>query len=26
MDYLKIDSADIVGYSMGGSVAYEFAI
>lgn len=26
MDYLKIDSADIVGYSMGGSVAYQFAI
>ena len=26
MDYLKIDSADMVGYSMGGSVAYEFAI
>ena len=26
MDYLKIDSADVIGYSMGGSVAYEFAI
>ena len=26
MDYLKIDSADIVGYSMGGSVAYQFTI
>jgi pimeloyl-ACP methyl ester carboxylesterase len=26
MDYLKIDSADIVGYSFGGSVAYQFAI
>ena len=26
MDYLKIDSADVVGYSMGGSVAYEFAV
>ncbi len=26
MDYLKIDRADITGYSMGGSVAYEFAI
>jgi len=26
MNYLKIDSADIVGYSMGGSVAYKFAI
>ncbi len=26
MDYLKVDSADVVGYSMGGSVAYEFAI
>jgi pimeloyl-ACP methyl ester carboxylesterase len=25
MNYLKIDSADIVGYSMGGSVAYQFA-
>src|SRR5690606_25544765 len=24
MDYLKIDSADVVGYSMGGSVAYQF--
>jgi len=26
MDYLKVDSADIAGYSMGGAVAYEFAI
>ncbi len=26
LDYLKIDSADVVGYSMGGSVAYQFAI
>lgn len=26
MDYLKIDSADVVGYSMGGSVAYQFAV
>lgn len=26
MDYLKIDSADVAGYSMGGSVAYAFAI
>ncbi|MBL4677942.1 MAG: alpha/beta hydrolase [Mucilaginibacter sp.] len=26
MDYLKVDSADIAGYSMGGSVAYQFAI
>lgn len=26
MDYLKIDSADVVGYSFGGSVAYRFAI
>lgn len=26
MDYLKIDSADIIGYSFGGSVAYQFAI
>lgn len=26
MDYLKIDSADIVGYSFGGAVAYQFAI
>lgn len=26
MDYLKIESADVVGYSMGGSVAYQFAI
>jgi len=26
MDYLKIDSADIAGYSMGGSIAYQFAV
>lgn len=26
MDYLKIDSADLVGYSFGGTVAYQFAI
>jgi pimeloyl-ACP methyl ester carboxylesterase len=26
MDQLKIDSADIAGYSMGGCVAYKFAI
>ncbi|WP_341908433.1 alpha/beta hydrolase [Fluviicola taffensis] len=26
MDYLKVDSADIVGYSFGGSVAYQLAI
>lgn len=26
MNYLKVDSADIAGYSMGGSVAYQFAI
>jgi pimeloyl-ACP methyl ester carboxylesterase len=26
MDHLKVDSADVVGYSMGGSVAYQLAI
>lgn len=26
LDYLRIDSADVAGYSMGGSVAYQFAI
>jgi len=26
MDYLNIDSADIAGYSMGGSIAYQFAV
>lgn len=26
MDHLKIDSADVVGYSFGGTVAYQFAI
>ena len=26
MTYLKVDSADVVGYSMGGSVAYQLAI
>ncbi|WP_343524147.1 alpha/beta hydrolase [Pedobacter sp.] len=26
MDYLKVDSADVAGYSFGGAIAYEFAI
>jgi len=26
MDHLKIDSADLVGFSFGGQVAYQFAI
>lgn len=26
MNYLKVDSADVVGYSMGGYVAYQLAI
>ncbi|MGV3706766.1 MAG: alpha/beta fold hydrolase [Arcticibacter sp.] len=26
MDYLNIESADVVGYSFGGSVAYQFAV
>jgi pimeloyl-ACP methyl ester carboxylesterase len=26
MDYLKIDSADVAGFSMGGTVAYQFAV
>lgn len=26
MDFLKIDSADVAGYSFGGQVAYQFAI
>lgn len=26
MDYIKIESADVVGFSMGGSVAYQFAV
>ncbi|MCB0777833.1 MAG: alpha/beta hydrolase [Chitinophagaceae bacterium] len=26
MDYLEIDSADVAGYSMGGSIAYQFAV
>jgi pimeloyl-ACP methyl ester carboxylesterase len=26
MDYLKLDSADVGGFSMGGSVAYQFAL
>ncbi len=26
MDYLKIDSADVAGFSFGGAVAYKFAI
>ncbi|MES2330044.1 MAG: alpha/beta hydrolase [Bacteroidota bacterium] len=25
MNYLKVDSADVAGFSMGGSVAYQFA-
>lgn len=25
LDYLKIDSADVAGFSMGGSIAYQFA-
>lgn len=26
MDFLKVDSADVAGYSMGAAVAYQFAI
>ena len=26
LDYLKIDNADVMGYSFGGQVAYQFAI
>jgi pimeloyl-ACP methyl ester carboxylesterase len=26
MNFLKVDSADVAGYSMGGSVAYQFTI
>lgn len=26
MDYLKVDSADVVGYSMGGSVTYQLLV
>ncbi|NBA88310.1 alpha/beta fold hydrolase [Emticicia sp. CRIBPO] len=26
MNYLKVDSADVAEYSMGGSIAYQFAI
>lgn len=26
IDYLKIDSTDVAGYSMGGSIAYQFAV
>ena len=26
MNYLNIDNADVAGYSMGGSVAYQFAV
>src|SRR5215831_314069 len=26
MDFLKIDSANVAGFSMGGSVAYQFAV
>jgi pimeloyl-ACP methyl ester carboxylesterase len=26
MNHLKVDSADVAGYSMGGTVAYQFAI
>jgi pimeloyl-ACP methyl ester carboxylesterase len=26
LDHLKIDSADVAGFSMGGSIAYQFAV
>ena len=26
MNYLKVDSADVAGYSMGGSIAYQLAV
>lgn len=26
LDYLDIDSTDVAGYSMGGSIAYQFAV
>src|SRR5438477_2616453 len=26
MSYLKVDSADVAGYSMGGSIAYQLAV
>ena len=26
MDYLKIDTADVAGFSMGGSIAYQVAV
>lgn len=26
MDYLKVDSADVAGYSMGGSIAYQLVV
>lgn len=26
LDYLNIDSTDVAGYSMGGSIAYQFAV
>jgi pimeloyl-ACP methyl ester carboxylesterase len=26
MNFLKVDSADVAGYSMGGSIAYQFAV
>ncbi|SHM98560.1 alpha/beta fold hydrolase [Mucilaginibacter sp. OK098] len=26
MNYLKVDSADVVGYSMGGSIAYQLTV
>jgi len=26
MNFLKVDSADVAGYSMGGSIAYQLAV